>query len=164
MTHAARRATPDPESGPEQGRPSWASSEATRKRMRSQPQKSTKPEVRMRQALTRLGMRYRLQVRPVPTLRRRVDIAFIRARVAVDIRGCFWHACPTHGTRPKSNTEWWDEKLQKNVARDAETVAALSEQDWQTVVVWEHDDPEAAALLIQEIVRARINGQNGAAS
>lgn len=80
------------------------------------------------------------------------------ARVVVDVRGCWWHACPEHGPTAKNNADWWREKLARNVSRDAETESALRTDGWEVVVVWEHDDPSEAASQIAELVCRRRNG------
>nr|MDT0666793.1 hypothetical protein [Micromonospora sp. DSM 115978] len=92
-----------------------------------------------------------LQVKLLP--RRTCDIVFSRARVVVDVRSCFWHRCPTHHSMPKSNTEWWEAKLARTVARDAETTTRLTELGWTVVVVWEHERHEEAADRIEALVR-----------
>lgn len=91
----------------------------------------------------------------MPGTRRRVDICFVRARVAVFVDGCFWHRCPLHGTLPRNNREWWAAKLAANVARDRAADLALADQGWEVVRVWEHDDPITAAGEIETRVRAR---------
>ncbi|GGQ44660.1 hypothetical protein GCM10010166_11510 [Couchioplanes caeruleus subsp. azureus] len=93
--------------------------------------------------------------RPVDGLRRTVDIVFGPARVAVQVHGCYWHACEIHGTKPKSNAAWWEEKLARNRQRDADTHKALTNAGWLVVVVWEHEDSEEAASRIQAVVQAR---------
>lgn len=135
--------------------PSWASSESVRRRMQATPQRNTTPEIRLRRALSDLGLRYRLQTRVDPTLRWRSDIAFKGARVVVDVRGCFWHACEEHRTSPKANAERWAEKLRGNRERDDRMVQELSARGWNVVVVWEHEDATAAARRIQTIVQQR---------
>lgn len=134
---------------------SWASTPGTRRRMRSQRQRDTSPEVALRRRLRGLRLGYRLQMRPEPALRSRLDIVFPGAKVAVDVRGCFWHSCPQHGTAPRANAERWADKLARNVERDRATVEALTARGWHVVVVWEHDDPTAKAEEIAEIVKAR---------
>ena len=134
---------------------SWASSPTARTRMQRQKQRNTKPEIAMRRELSALGLRYQLQIRPIPELRRRLDIVFKGAKVAVDVRGCFWHACPEHSTKPKLNADKWSEKLRRNRERDEETVQALAERGWHTVVVWEHDDYLVKAKEVAAIVEAR---------
>lgn len=134
---------------------SWASSEASRRRVRAQRQWNTKPEVAIRRLLHRKGLRFRLQVRPSTAMRQRIDIGFMTEKVGVDVRGCFWHRCPEHGTSPSANAERWAEKLARNVERDAHTVQTLTGLGWQVVVVWEHEDPQAAADRVEAAVRAR---------
>jgi DNA mismatch endonuclease, patch repair protein len=89
--------------------------------MKRQRQRDTKPEIALRRELHSRGFRYRIDISPLPGLRRRADIVFTSARVAVFVHSCFWHGCSEHGTKPKANAEWWAEKLQSNVTRDADT-------------------------------------------
>lgn len=88
--------------------------------------------------------------------RRRHDLVFSRARTAVEVRGCFWHGCPDHGTAPKANGAWWASKLATNVQRDANTAARLDDAGWALVVVWEHEDSEAAAERVAAVVASRL--------
>ena len=96
----------------------------------------TSPERRLRSALWRLGLRYRLQRR---VARVRVDILFVRSKVAVFVDGCFWHGCPQHYSRPRSGTEFWSAKLVANVERDRRQTAALKQAGWKVLRVWEHE-------------------------
>jgi len=98
----------------------------------------------LRRELHRRGLRYRVQYSIVDR-RRRHDIVFTRARVVVEVRGCFWHACPTHGTFPKANAQWWADKLQGNRERDQRTDDLLRQAGWTVVIVWEHENAEGAA-------------------
>lgn len=117
--------------------------------------RDTAPELAIRQQLHKAGLRYRVQF-PLPgNRRRRIDVAFTRARVAVFVDGCFWHGCPRHGTRPKANREWWDWKFAKIQARDADTNQRLVNEGWSVIRVWEHDDPVRAAEQIAAAVRLR---------
>lgn len=152
---------------PGQGTPegmSWASSEQSRARMQRQRQKDTRPEMALRRELTRLGMRYRLQRRPEADLRARMDLVFLGPRVAVDVRGCFWHACPEHGTRPKANASRWQDKLAANVARDQRTVDELTRRGWAVVIVWEHEDMASAAEQVASVVRQRTHSASARAA
>jgi DNA mismatch endonuclease, patch repair protein len=124
-------------------------------RMKRQARMDTAVELAVRRALHRRGLRYRLQLAPLPGLKRRVDIALVGPRIAVDVRGCFWHACPEHGTHAKANAQWWADKLRRNVERDADTERRLAEAGWQVVVVWEHEDPEEVADRVEALVRAQ---------
>lgn len=102
--------------------------------------RDTKPELALRRELHRRGFRYRVDSRPLPTLMRRADLVFPRERVAVFVDGCFWHRCPNHGTSPRSNSQYWSVKLDRNAARDKETDSVLTSAGWRVVRVWEHED------------------------
>ena len=132
-----------------------ASSEAVRRRMQHVRRRDTRPERLLRQELHRRGLRYRVDVRPLPQLRRKADIVFSVPRVAVFVDGCFWHSCPHHRSLPKSNRAWWRTKLERTRQRDTETTNKLEAADWTVVRVWEHDNPIVAAELIAMLVRAR---------
>lgn len=125
-----------------------------RKRMQGTRQRDTPKELALRSALTRLGLRYRINA-PVPGSRRTVDVLFRRAKVAVFVDGCFWHCCPEHATWPKANAAWWRAKLQANVARDRDTDTKLQSAGWRVIRVWEHQDPAPAARLIAGVVTRR---------
>lgn len=133
-----------------------ASSTAARSRMQRQARRDTRPELRIRRLLHAEGLRYRVDAPlPVPKLRRRADILFSRGRVVVFVDGCFWHRCPDHATSPKANAEWWRAKIDRNVARDADTDRWLQEAGWAVVRVWEHERAEEAAARIHQIVMER---------
>lgn len=122
--------------------------------MERQARRDTKAELAVRREVWRLGLRYQVDVAPMPS-RRRADLVFTRAKVAVYVDGCFWHSCPAHATIPKANREWWVNKLAANVARDRDTDARLAEAGWIVLRVWEHEDPGAAAARIAESVESR---------
>lgn len=127
-------------------------SDLVRVRMERQRRRDTAPEMALRRELHRRGLRFRVDQRPEPTVRRRADLVFTRARVAVLVDGCFWHACPEHGTWPASNADWWRQKLERTVARDRETDRVLAHAGWTVVRVWEHEDPLLAADRVQQAV------------
>ena len=124
---------------------SWASTPATRRSMRANRSRDTRPEVAVRQAAHRLGLRYRVCARPLPNLRRTADMVFSRAKVAVFVDGCFWHGWPDHYRAPGSNREYWSNKVSKNQRRDEAVDSALREAGWTVVRVWEHDNPGVVA-------------------
>lgn len=123
--------------------------------MSKQRRANTDPEVELRRHLHALGMRFRLHRPIVPGTRRKVDIVMSGPKVAVDVRGCFWHGCTTHGALPKRNAVAWSTKLATNRARDLDTAQRLADDGWKLVVVWEHDDMAAVALEIASIVKQR---------
>lgn len=134
---------------------SWASSAQVRRRMQATLSKDTGPELELRRALFRRGLRYRIHTRAEASVRNRIDIVFPTEKVAVDVRGCFWHACGAHRTSPRANAERWASKLEANRERDGRIVAALTAAGWIVIVVWEHEDVEAAAAAIDTAVRSR---------
>lgn len=101
----------------------------------------TKPEIRLRSALHRRGLRFRkdLLIR-AGEVRVHPDIVFTRWRVAVFVDGCFWHGCPEHQHIPKSNTAYWIPKLAANAERDRRVDAALVEAGWSVIRIWEHEE------------------------
>lgn len=141
---------------PKSGR-AWADvPEARRATMRANRRKDTRPEMLLRSALHAMGLRFRVDypLRPSSGGRPiRPDVVFPRRRVAVFVDGCFWHACPVHGSRPASNRDYWDAKLDANRERDARSTAALAADGWTVLRFWEHDDPLSAAREIKRSVR-----------
>lgn len=124
--------------------------------MRAVRRQDTAPELSLRRELHRRGYRYRVQY-PVPARpRRRLDVAFPRQRVAVEVRGCYWHGCPEHGTTPAANAEWWSRKFASVRARDADTEHVLTEAGWTVVIVWEHEDNIRAADRVALQVDGRM--------
>lgn len=115
--------------------------------------RDTEAELRVRSAVHRRGLRYRVDRAPLPGIRRRADLLFTTERLAVYIDGCFWHGCPLHGTLPKTNAQWWQDKLQTNQDRDRDTDRRLIDAGWHVLRAWEHEDPERVADRVQETVR-----------
>jgi len=122
--------------------------------MRRQRRRDTVPEIALRSALHRAGLRYRVEF-ALPGLRRRADLAFTTARVAVFVDGCFWHGCPEHASWPKQNSEWWREKIEANRRRDRDTDERLRHDGWTPIRVWEHEPVESAAERVAQAVRQR---------
>lgn len=129
------------------------SSPAVSKRMSKQRSRNTGPELLLRRALHRMGLRYRVHYR-VPGSRGSIDVVFIGARVAVFVDGCFWHRCPLHGSLPRANRDWWLAKLDRNVERDRLTNELLTQLGWQVLRFWEHDSVLDAAGQGEMAVRA----------
>lgn len=126
------------------------------RRMSSYPRRDTTPELAIRREVHRRGLRYRVDASLPVIPRRRADLLFSRARVAVFVDGCFWHGCPQHGTHPKNNGSWWEQKLAGNKARDSDTNDRLRAEGWTVLRFWEHEDFLAAADAIEEAVRASV--------
>ena len=98
--------------------------------------KDTKPELLVRSWLWSHGYRYRLNVKSVPG---KPDIVMRRYRTAIFVNGCFWHGhdgCK-YFRMPKSNTEFWVTKINRNRQRDQKNYDVLLQNGWQVIVVWE---------------------------
>lgn len=127
--------------------------------MQLQRERDTAPEVALRRELHRHGLRYRLDAPVVPGTRRRVDIVFPRARVAVFVDGCFWHGCPEHGGRAHHINGWyWPGKIEGNRRRDADTDERLRSAGWVVMRVWEHEQPQTVAPVVARRVKDRLAG------
>jgi len=103
--------------------------------MASVKSKNTKPERAVRTELHKLGLRFRLHDRNMPGA---PDIVFKKAKVVVQVRGCFWHG---HGCErskpPESRKEYWMPKMQATRRRDARNDRSLRKMGWKVLVVWE---------------------------
>jgi DNA mismatch endonuclease (patch repair protein) len=77
----------------------------------------------------------------------RPDFVFPTARVAVFVDGCFWHACPRHGSIPLTNRGFWEEKLARNRKRDRLVNRTLRELGWTPIRVWQHELREPVRLI-----------------
>ena len=132
-----------------------ASSIAVRNVMKANRGQDTRPEIALRSALHRRGLRFRKHVAPLEGLRCIADVVFPRQRVAVFVDGCFWHGCPIHGSRPQTNRSYWAAKIARNIRRDANSTAELRKAGWAVLRIWEHEPPEVAAETVEAVVRAR---------
>jgi DNA mismatch endonuclease (patch repair protein) len=122
--------------------------------MSAQRSHDTDPERQIRSLLHGRGLRFRVHVRPLGSLRREADLVFTRAKLAVFVDGCFWHGCPEHASWPKSNASWWRDKIERNRARDVETDTQLRAAGWRVIRIWEHEDPRDAARSVESAVRS----------
>lgn len=115
--------------------------------------RDTLPERRLRSALHRLGLRYRVNARPEPGLRVRADLVFRSQRVCVFLDGCYWHACTQHRGIPKTNTDFWRKKILGNRERDVRVNQTLEDAGWTVVRIWEHEPLDAAVNLVRAALR-----------
>lgn len=98
--------------------------------------KNTKPELQVRSWLHKRGFRFRLHRKDLPGV---PDIILPKYKTAIFVHGCFWHqhsGCKK-ATIPKTNHEFWKQKLERNVERDNEHVNQLKQQGWKVFIVWE---------------------------
>jgi DNA mismatch endonuclease, patch repair protein len=105
----------------------------------------TKPEIRVRSMLHRMGYRFRLHRKDLPG---KPDIVLPKYETVIFVHGCFWHRHPgcQFAYTPKSRVEFWTTKFARNVERHEEVEAALAEQGWNVVVVWECETKNEEAL------------------
>jgi DNA mismatch endonuclease, patch repair protein len=103
--------------------------------MRGIKSKDTKPEIVLRKALHRKGLRFRLHAANLPG---KPDIVLPKHRIAIQVRGCFWHGHDCiDGHTPKSRQEYWKSKLSRNKQRDSFNDALLRRNGWSVIAVWE---------------------------
>lgn len=116
--------------------------------------RDTLPERRVRKAVWAAGFRYRLNVRELPGA---PDLVFRRYRTVALVQGCFWHShdCRKGQRRPTSNREFWNSKLDGNVARDSANYARLRELGWKVFRIWECDLPQGTGALLAHLGRLR---------
>lgn len=119
--------------------------EGTRRSMRANRAKDTKPEVAVRRLLHRLGYRFRLHDRSLPGT---PDLVFSRRKAVVQVHGCFWHQHPgcRHATKPQARADYWGPKLARNAVRDRANAAKLEALGWRLAVVWECELRDMEAL------------------
>ena len=119
--------------------------------MRANKRRDTGPELAIRSILHLRGLRYRVD-HPLPfDRRRRADIVFTRVGLYVFVDGCFWHGCPDHYVPPKTRAEFWRKKIDRNIARDAETTSALRDLGLTCLRIWEHEDAHEAAARVMSV-------------
>lgn len=98
--------------------------------------KDTRPELVIRSALHNAGFRYRLHD---PRLPGKPDLVLPRYRSVIFVHGCFWHrhrGCKYRAT-PSTRMSFWEEKFEKNIARDQRNCKLLNEAGWNVLIVWE---------------------------
>lgn len=118
--------------------------------------KNTKPELLLRSALHKLGFRFRIQRKDLPG---KPDIVLSKYKTIIFVHGCFWHRHPgcKYAYTPKSNIEFWTNKLEGNAIRDRLTEKSLEEMGWRIIIVWEcevkaliENDSRLRAMITEE--------------
>lgn len=117
---------------------------------------NTKPELDLRRRLRDAGLTgYRLHRRELPG---RPDAAFLRWKVAIFVDGVFWHGHPDHWDPHTASSEYWRDKITRNMERDAVATTALEEAGWIVIRIWDKElrgDPDAAlARVVQALAEA----------
>ena len=98
--------------------------------------KNTKPELIVRKALSKVGIRYRLHNSKLPG---KPDIMISKLKTIVFINGCFWHQhknCKKQAV-PESNKDYWEKKLKRNIEKQKQDISALKALGWKVHKIWE---------------------------
>lgn len=140
------------------------SGEASSRAMQGNRKRDTKPELLLRHALWKLGLRYRKHVRSVPG---QPDVVFGRHKVAVFCDGDFWHGrnwfVLRRGLERRANASYWIAKIARNMKRDIAHMATLRAAGWHIVRFWETDirqDPLRAALKVRKVIESQHRNTN----
>jgi DNA mismatch endonuclease, patch repair protein len=122
------------------------------KEQRSNIMRSIKSQSQLENLVTRelwrRGIRFRKNDR---TLFGKPDISIKKYKVVIFIDSCFWHFCEIHGHRPKSNQDYWDNKLNRNIQRDLKVREYYAERGWNLKRVWEHSIREDLDKVIDDL-------------
>ena len=113
--------------------------------------KNTKPELILRSHLHSIGLRFRLHRKDLPG---KPDIVLPKFKTALFVHGCFWHQHNNcrEGRIPSSNSEFWQQKLDKNVIKDQRNVADLQRLGWNVIIVWECEIERNIENTVQHIL------------
>jgi len=124
--------------------------EQRRRCMSNVRNQNTGLEMKLRRALWKTGLRYRVNSK----LPGKPDIVFPKRKLAVFVDGCFWHGCTIHGTKPETNAEFCQTKIKVNMERDLRITSQLTDLGWTVIRVWEHEIKECLAVVIQNITES----------
>jgi DNA mismatch endonuclease, patch repair protein len=114
--------------------------------MRSNKSSGTKPELILADLLRKPLVKSNLPGSP--------DFVYAKSMVVVFVNGCWWHRCPVENyPLPKSHTEFWKRKFERNVERDRLNGRELESKGWTVLVVWEHEIRGDAASVASRIRR-----------
>ena len=127
--------------------------------------KNTRPEETVRKWLFNNGFRYRKNVAALPG---KPDVVLPKYGAVIFVHGCFWHghADCKYFVVPKTRTEWWLEKINRNIEKDGEARSALAAAGWKVIVVWECEirrkaDAEGRLLQLAADLRSLVAGEKG---
>ena len=101
-------------------------------------------------SLWKHGLRFRKNVK---SLKGKPDIAIQKYKIVIFIDSCFWHACPIHFIPPKSNLEYWDKKISRNMERDKEVNQYYIEKEWYLKRIWEHEIKNDLTETVNEAIK-----------
>lgn len=119
--------------------------------------KDTSIELKVRKYLFSLGYRYRVNYKELPG---KPDIVFTKKKIAIFIHGCYWHGhnCNSRYAHvSKSNTDYWNTKIQRNQERDKINIEQLEKDGWKVIVLWECEIKENFEFIIKEKILKNFN-------
>ena len=117
---------------------------------------NTKPELAVRSALHCLGFRFRLHRKDLPG---KPDLVFPKHRAVIFVHGCFWYGHACHLFKwPKTRSEFWQQKINSNIARDRRHLLALADGGWRVATIWECTLKGRARLPMEEIAECCAGG------
>lgn len=133
------------------GRAPIPKKEVTSRIMSSIKAKNTKPELQLRRAIWKQGVRgYRLFWDRIPG---KPDITFPKRKIAIFVNGCYWHRCPLcNPPMPKSNVSFWQAKFLNNQARDSKNRKTLEDRGWCVIIVWECQIKKELSECVERII------------
>ncbi|WP_374545122.1 very short patch repair endonuclease [Rhodoblastus sp.] len=116
--------------------------------MRAVKDRDTTPELRVRKILRAIAPGYRLHRRDLPGA---PDIAYIGRKQAIFVHGCFWHGhdCKRGARMPKTNADYWTQKIARNRARDEAHRVAYADLGWRVLTIWECETRDTATLAAE---------------
>lgn len=117
--------------------------------MRAIRSRDTALESRLSSALWRHGCRYRRNVASVFGC---PDFCVKARKVAVFVDSCFWHGCEDHCRMPRSNTEYWNAKIERNRERDRLVTETLKKEGWTVIRVWEHEIEDDLDAVVDSLL------------
>jgi DNA mismatch endonuclease (patch repair protein) len=120
--------------------------------------KDTLPELLIRKALWRMGYRYRLHCKKLPG---KPDIVIVKHRIVIFVHGCFWHRHKNciEASRPKTNSEYWETKIAKNVERNKKHKREIEKLGWKVIIIWECNvkkDININTILLNKLLNKKI--------
>ena len=115
---------------------------------------NTLPEIYIRKALWQMGYRYRLHYKLLPG---KPDIVITKQKIVVFVHGCFWHRHENciEASRPKTNSEYWETKINKNMERDKRNQNEIKKLGWKIIIIWEcmvKNDTEKNIKLLEKLL------------
>lgn len=121
----------------------------TRSRIMSSIKGVSKLEDRISRELWKQGLRYRRNQR---RLYGTPDFSIKKYKIVIFVDSCYWHKCPIHWKKPKSNIEFWENKFRNNVARDKRVTEFYETNGWNVLRIWEHEFKEDFEGAIEKII------------